>query len=365
MLRLAHEALAALSKRYGFTPDRGRSSSKRFRSTTISRSATLGLPGMMGALGVCFGRVVTLDSPRARSRPATFNWSATLWHELAHVITLQMSNQRVPRWLTEGISVFEETARASGVGAREEFEFLNAMAKGELIKVAELNSGFIEPADDQPGVSPVVAARRAHRRAVSASRRCSKMLRAYGEGLDTEAALKPRAGHRSRWPADDRSISSSSGSSEGCSARSSRSRATSCRETPMPRPSKPMRSGMTRITPAQLRAGRVLFEKGDLDGAQAVLERAVTLVPQTMGDESARAGLAEIAVKKGDTARAIKELETLLRRVAHRARGGAASWPGWRARRSDEPARAEGDRANGRARSVRRRRSTPGWAGWR
>ena len=64
---------------------------------------TLGLPGMIGALGACFGRVVTLDSPKARP-PGEFQWEATLWHELGHVITLQMSNQRVPRWLTEGIS---------------------------------------------------------------------------------------------------------------------------------------------------------------------------------------------------------------------------------------------------------------------
>ena len=67
----------------------------------------VGLPGMIGALGACFGRVVTMDSPQARP-PGEFQWEATLWHELAHVITLQMSNQRVPRWLTEGISVYEE-----------------------------------------------------------------------------------------------------------------------------------------------------------------------------------------------------------------------------------------------------------------
>ena len=67
----------------------------------------VGLPGMIGALGACFGRVVTMDSPKARP-PGEFQWEATLWHELAHVITLQMSNQRVPRWLTEGISVYEE-----------------------------------------------------------------------------------------------------------------------------------------------------------------------------------------------------------------------------------------------------------------
>ena len=68
---------------------------------------TAGLPGMVGALGASFGSVVTQDSPRARP-PGAFNWQATMWHELAHVFTLQLSNQRVPRWVTEGISVYEE-----------------------------------------------------------------------------------------------------------------------------------------------------------------------------------------------------------------------------------------------------------------
>ena len=73
---------------------------------------------MIGALGACFGRVVTMDSPRARP-PGEFNWGATLWHELAHVITLQLSNQRVPRWLTEGISVLGGDARRPRVGPRD------------------------------------------------------------------------------------------------------------------------------------------------------------------------------------------------------------------------------------------------------
>ena len=77
---------------------------------------------MVGALGACFGRVVTMDSPKALA-PGSFQWEATLWHELAHVFTIQMSNSRIPRWLTEGISAFEEKrgrpewARGHGVQA--------------------------------------------------------------------------------------------------------------------------------------------------------------------------------------------------------------------------------------------------------
>ena len=86
---------------------------------------TVGLPGMIGALGACFGRVVTLDSPKARP-PGDFNWAPTLWHELAHVMTLQLSKQRVPRWLTEGISTYEEKLGSPAWGREGELSFVAA-----------------------------------------------------------------------------------------------------------------------------------------------------------------------------------------------------------------------------------------------
>ncbi len=113
--RPAKQAMETLTKRYQFTP-KGPILIEMFPKHDDFAVRNVGLPGMIGALGACFGRVVTLDSPRARP-PGEFQWEATLWHELAHVVTLQMSNQRVPRWLTEGISVYEETTGAARVGA--------------------------------------------------------------------------------------------------------------------------------------------------------------------------------------------------------------------------------------------------------
>ena len=104
----------------------------------------LGLPGMIGALGACFGRVVTLDSPKARP-PGTFNWQATLWHELTHVVTLQLSKQRVPRWLTEGISEYEEQRARPEWGRPMQVQFAEAMDRGEVVPLAELNAAFSDP----------------------------------------------------------------------------------------------------------------------------------------------------------------------------------------------------------------------------
>ena len=68
---------------------------------------TFGLPGADGLLGVCFGRVVTANSPASQGEhPA--NWEAVLWHEFCHVVTLSKTHNKMPRWLSEGISVYEE-----------------------------------------------------------------------------------------------------------------------------------------------------------------------------------------------------------------------------------------------------------------
>ena len=91
---LAQNALKTLSAKYNFTP-KGPILVEIFPRHDDFAVRTLGLPGMIGALGACFGRVVTLDSPHARE-PGSFSWQATLWHEMTHVITLQMSQPAHP-----------------------------------------------------------------------------------------------------------------------------------------------------------------------------------------------------------------------------------------------------------------------------
>ena len=68
---------------------------------------TFGLPGAEGFLGVCFGSVITANSPASQGESPS-NWEAVLWHEYCHVVTLNKTKNKMPRWLSEGISVFEE-----------------------------------------------------------------------------------------------------------------------------------------------------------------------------------------------------------------------------------------------------------------
>ena len=68
---------------------------------------TAGLPGM-AASGACFGQVVTMPFSDTVTRQLPhYNWCAIMRHEFLHVLTMQKTNYRVPRWLTEGISTME------------------------------------------------------------------------------------------------------------------------------------------------------------------------------------------------------------------------------------------------------------------
>ena len=147
----------------------------------------LGLPGMICALGACFGRVVTLDSPRARP-PGDFKWRATLWHEIAHVITLQMSKQRVPRWLTEGVSVYEEQRARAAWGRDQELMFARALNDGEVLSLRDLNGGFSKP--ETISLSYFQASILVeHIVDVHGDRVLNQLITAYGDGLETEEAL--------------------------------------------------------------------------------------------------------------------------------------------------------------------------------
>ena len=104
---------------------------------------TMGLPGL-GALGVTFDQVIAMDSPSGRT-PGSFHWASTLRHEMSHAFILQATNNRVPRWFTEGLAVYEETSASPDWGDRLDPEAIHAIQKKMLLPVAELDRGFIRP----------------------------------------------------------------------------------------------------------------------------------------------------------------------------------------------------------------------------
>ncbi|MCA9059070.1 MAG: hypothetical protein KDA85_11240, partial [Planctomycetaceae bacterium] len=71
------------------------------------------------------------------------NWQSVLWHEFCHVVTLQMTGNRIPRWLSEGISVYEERRRDARWGQRMTAEFHRRVSDDRITPVAELSGAFL------------------------------------------------------------------------------------------------------------------------------------------------------------------------------------------------------------------------------
>jgi len=81
-----------------------------------------------------------MTSPRGRL--GRNNWEAILWHEMAHTITLEATRHRIPRWLTEGISVHEERLENPGWGMWMTAEYRERFLSGEVPKIADLDEAF-------------------------------------------------------------------------------------------------------------------------------------------------------------------------------------------------------------------------------
>jgi len=305
---LAKQALSTLAARYEFTP-RGPILVEIFPKHDDFAVRTVGLPGMIGALGVCFGRVVTMDSPRARP-PGEFQWEATLWHELAHVVTLQMSNQRVPRWLTEGISVYEEKKARAEWGREMDLAFAGMLNRGETLKLRDLNSAFQSPKTISLAyfqASLLVE----HIVNTYGDAGLRKLIRSYAQGIDTDQALKTVLNTNfdelqvgfdksvEKWfGATRRALDTPEGADEVM-----RMPAAAIRTLAEANPGS---------FPLQMALGRALRKDGDKDEAIKAFERAAALVPQAGGQDSPHEQIAELAIEKKDQPRAIAALTSLV-----------------------------------------------------
>ncbi|TWT75392.1 tetratricopeptide repeat protein [Allorhodopirellula solitaria] len=105
---------------------------------------TFGLPGGAGFLGVCFGRVITANSPASQG-PRPSNWRSVLWHEFCHVVTLEKTKNRMPRWLSEGISVYEERQRNPAWGESMTPQYRQMLLDENLTRVSNLSAAFLSP----------------------------------------------------------------------------------------------------------------------------------------------------------------------------------------------------------------------------
>lgn len=139
--RTLEAAWADMVKRYGFAPKQP-VTIELFGDPDHYSVRTVGLPNL-GALGVCFGQVITALSPSV----GNLNWGMVLWHELGHVFAIQLSNSRVPRWFTEGLSEYETIIARPEWRRENDADVWVALDTGTLPSVVQLNSRFLRATD--------------------------------------------------------------------------------------------------------------------------------------------------------------------------------------------------------------------------
>ena len=276
---LLEEAWDTLSTKYRYEPEPP-ITFEMFPDHEDFAVRTLGLPGL-GALGVAFGKVVVMDSPSARP-PEEFNWGGTLWHEFAHVITLGTTDHKIPRWFSEGLSVYEERKAVPGWGDDLQIDYLSAINDDQFLPIADLNNGFVRPTN--PG--QVILSY------YQASLVCDyidetygfdailEMLAAYKDGRNTEEVFEAALGVG--LGVFDREFAGW------------------------------VRAKVAFIDVEQFRnltqEGFAAFEAGNLGDAVGALTRAIELYPEYTAQQNPYELLAEVYIQMGDNAGAIETL---------------------------------------------------------
>lgn len=306
-LALLHEAYDKYSKKYKVelaTPI----SVQIFNSHDDFMVRSVGLPGSIGFLGICFGRLVTMDSPSARPKWA-MNWRSVLWHEFVHVVTLQKTKNRMPRWLSEGISVYEETQKSPSWGQKLELEYKAIVDKEPLPGLSELESYFTQPKTSNHLMFGYYAAGEFVRFYVDsygfdALLKALDDIGAGGPGAQTVAALAKASGKDlaavdtdfrayltekvkplSNLPAVEEAEKITPGMMAEGTTKTLAARAWAKRDSP--------------FTNA-MREGAEAIKRKDFPAAEAALIRARSLFPDYMGGDSPLRLLAQIYDDRGD-----------------------------------------------------------------
>jgi tetratricopeptide (TPR) repeat protein len=288
---LLDEAYDSLSRRYHYQP-RGPIRIEVYKRHADFSVRTMGIPGL-GALGVSFGNLLALDSPSARER-GDFNWGSTAWHELTHAFTLGLSEHRVPRWLSEGLSVLEERRARSGWGAGPTAEFIAAYAGGRLRPVSQLNDGFVRPRYAAETILSYYEASLVCEMIESqfGAKALTDLLLAYRDGLGTPQAfarvlkLTPEqldrrfdGWVRGRFAAAFKAIAPADSG-------------------------KPIGGAFVEA----MRRGAAYVAAKQADSARAALERAEALFPEYAGPDAPAQYLAGLAAERGDLREALAQV---------------------------------------------------------
>jgi tetratricopeptide (TPR) repeat protein len=237
-----------------------------------------------------------------------------MWHEYAHVVTLQTTDHLIPRWFSEGLSVYEEHKARPGWGDDWNIGHIKAFAEGKWFTIANIDNGFIRPKRPEDiGLAYFEAGQICHfveeKYGFNA---ILEMLRGYKERRKTPEILQQAL---KLSEADfDREFNAYVQSKIG-----------SYVKTLEPMWKSPMTGQVAADElvkraeenpgdfAAHTRAGLAMFAAGNHDKALPLLKRSIELFPFQAEDGNAYEALAEIYEKRGDKAAQAEMLDALIK----------------------------------------------------
>ncbi len=193
ILDVAEDCYRSLSERYPYEP-KGKILLEAYNDADDFAVRVAGVPHL-GLLGVSFGDILAVKTPRSDPGRPT-NWARTVWHEIAHTMAIGTSRYKVPRWLTEGLSVYEERLAREEWGREMEVEFFLALEKDRLHDLEDINRGFTRPEFRGQVLLSYYHAYRIVDFIVErfGFEAVTQMLLAFGRGLDEESAVRDALG---------------------------------------------------------------------------------------------------------------------------------------------------------------------------
>lgn len=308
---LAEQAYTTFAKKYAFTPTPP-IRVEMYRSHADFSVRTVGLAGL-GALGVSFGTTLAFDSPAAKDA-GPFNWGSTFWHELAHTFTLGTTDHRIPRWLSEGLSVYEEHHARPGWGFGVSPDFIAAFNEGKLVPVSRMNDGIMHPAfPGQVQLSYYQASLVCELivRDYGGEAAILKMLQAYKDGATTEQVFQRVLGVDIKT--FDKKFDDYLKTRFASIIPSITKRPAPITMTMSVADVEKEIKNAPNDFAVQLLGGEALLGHNEVDKAIPVLEHAQSIFPEYGGDDGPYAALVAAYEKKGDLA---KQAEVLTKWMA-------------------------------------------------
>ena len=309
ILELAEQAYAELTRKYPYEPQ-DKILLEAYNDPADFAVRIAGVPHL-GLLGVSFGDVLALNTPRAQEE-GEYNWARTLWHELTHTISIGLAQNKLPRWFAEGLAVFEEKEARPEWNREMELELLMAYEEDLLLPLSNMDRGFTRPSFQGQILLSYFHSGQIidYIHDTFGENALAEIMRGYANGLDDAAAIEAATGQNLqaidrgfRQQLDQRlqtlepvlaGMPNPFGESEGGGL--------------LDRLGGTSDNALLRL----LREGHEARESGNLDDATRLFKEAIDLYPAYTNPGNAYDGLAAIYRSQQDTTQLMAVLEDFL-----------------------------------------------------